>query len=279
MQDQDPKVVLAELLEQTSDPRLLQKTLAYLNGLRAGEDEVLKLKEEVKSLREERDKIYTILSFWLGSPLNTLHMLSGMLTADIPTMDRDLIEETARHVDQQIRKLHDQMGNLIAWADHEVKNFAFHPETVALAALVSEISVGHQAHAQAKGIQWSNEVSDDLLVQADARMLRIILTNLLSNAVKFSKKGDTVQLIAEATDHGTVRVTVRDTGIGMGAAKAANVFNPARKATQKGTANENGFGLGMPVVRAYLLLHGAQPAITCEQGKGVTVTFELPEVR
>jgi K+-sensing histidine kinase KdpD len=61
----------------------------------------------------------------------------------------------------------------------------------------------------------------------------------------------------------------------MGKAKIQNLFNPSRKSTQKGTANESGLGLGMITAKAILDLHQSPIQIWSEQEKGTEISFDL----
>jgi signal transduction histidine kinase len=284
MPDQDLQQLQEEakaLIAQINDEASLALYIRSLRRLVSGEGNDLgklsALKEEHQQIRTELDKFYEIVSYHLGSPLNGLRSLSGMLVLDAAKLEGTQakpIVELSKHLDAQVVKLHDAMGNLITWADKCVKNYTFQPKPVDLASLLPKVFEQFEAQANRKRIAVELSLSGVLLVEADEKMLMRALGNLVSNAVKFTQPEGKVQIEAQEIKGG-VWVCVSDTGIGMGKAKLANVFNPERKSTQRGTANEMGLGLGLIVSKGLLDLHGASLLIESEQGKGTKASFSL----
>ncbi|MCS6832606.1 MAG: HAMP domain-containing histidine kinase, partial [Flammeovirgaceae bacterium] len=267
-----------QLIDTIEDGAVLSKYHASLESFCQGNSDVFaekeQLKQEIAKLKQEKEKFFSVVSFWLGSPLNSLKMLSTMLTNDAANMDKTMMLEFIKHLHTQILKLHQLMGNLITWADLEVNNFRFQPANVVLHKLVKDLLLNHQEHATKKGISLQQEIAEDICVVADEEALRKVIDNLLSNAIKFTTKGGKVEISAQKEGQ-KVKIRVKDTGIGMGKAKIAAIFNTERKSTQKGTANEEGFGIGMPLVKQLLKLHHTEVEIDSDRGAGCTVSFQL----
>lgn len=235
------------------------------------------LKAELEKLRAEKEKFFSIVAFWLGSPLNTMKMLAEMTQASFAPDDKSPGAEVARHLSLQAEKTHYLMANLIQWASLEVGNLTAQIKPVNMANVVKKLIGKHEAAAEKKGVALSHSVGLTEKVMADDKLLTVVLDNLLSNAVKFSRKTDSCQLRISKTEDGThALIEVADAGIGMGKAKLAKIFLPERQATQKGTANEEGFGLGLIVAKALLEQMGSTPEIVSQQGQGTTVSFRLP---
>ncbi len=256
-----------------------ENTLQLINSILTDESktkEIASLEEKISVLAEERDKIYSIISFELGSPINSLVMLSEMLKMDIERLDKAGIVGFLGHLDAQIVKISQMTKNLIEWASHEVKNYKINARTFNLHKLIEKQIAPHADHAGKKGITISNLVPEETLAFADERMIGIVIENLISNAIKFSPKDREVILSATRTEDNLLEFSITDHGIGMGMGKISKLFNPERKAMQKGTANESGFGLGMIVIKALLLLNNTDLNIESKQGKGTTFSFVLP---
>jgi two-component system, sensor histidine kinase and response regulator len=235
------------------------------------------LKEEHQQMRTELDKFYEIVSYHLGSPLNGLKSLSAMLTQDAAKLEgaqAKPIAELSKHLDAQVVKLHDSMGNLITWADKCVKNYTFQRKPLDIGLMLGKVFEQFESQALRKRINLELSVTGELLAEGDDKMLQRALGNLLSNAIKFTQPEGQVKIEAQEQSHGTW-ICISDTGIGMGGAKLANIFNPSRKSTQRGTANELGLGLGLIVSKGLLELHGASLHIESEQGKGTKASFIL----
>jgi len=125
---------------------------------------------------------------------------------------------------------------------------------------------------------------DDALpevVVTDAGRLRQVLVNLVGNALKFTARGTVVLDVARAraaTPHValTLHVTVRDTGIGIPAAKLEAIFEPFEQADSSTTRRYGGTGLGLPISARLVGLLGGRMWVESEVGRGTTFHFTLP---
>jgi signal transduction histidine kinase len=124
------------------------------------------------------------------------------------------------------------------------------------------------------GIRVSTAVPADLPeVEADERKVKQILYNLLSNAVKFTPDGGAVEVSA-ARDGDAIRVSVRDTGIGIAPDDQARVFEEFRQVGRE--RSREGTGLGLTLTRRFVELHGGRIWLESAPGSGSTFSFTLP---
>ncbi len=114
------------------------------------------------------------------------------------------------------------------------------------------------------------------VVRGDSVKLRQIFTNLISNAIKFTPRGGlvTVELIMRR-DRG-ISATVRDTGIGMTEDDLRIALTPFGQVDGSRSRWREGTGLGLPIAKALVELHGGQLQISSEKGVGTEVTVVLP---
>ncbi len=112
-------------------------------------------------------------------------------------------------------------------------------------------------------------------VQGDRDRLTQVLTNLLSNAVKYSPAGSLIELAAEAIDGG-VRLSVRDHGPGLPPDALELVFDRYRRLEREVTAGVAGTGLGLPIVRQIVQMHGGRVWAANAPAGGAVFTVELP---
>jgi PAS domain S-box-containing protein len=115
------------------------------------------------------------------------------------------------------------------------------------------------------------------LLKVDKMRLAQVLANLLANALKFTPPPGEVHLKAWQTDAGRVHFAVSDSGIGMSEETIALVLQPFQQADASLARRFEGAGLGLPIAHALIKLHGGTLAIASAEGKGTTVTVELPE--
>jgi signal transduction histidine kinase len=116
-------------------------------------------------------------------------------------------------------------------------------------------------------------------VQADRRMVKQMLLNLLSNAVTYTPDGGSVTVTASVTSDRQVAVTVRDTGIGIARADLERIMEPFQIVENPQSRSYQGIGLGLPLARSLIQLHGGDLTLHSEIGIGTTATLAFPATR
>ena len=149
---------------------------------------------------------------------------------------------------------------------------------VADAARQALAQVGDKAAA--RGVDIGEDLSGDLpLLYGDARALQRMLNNLLSNAVKFTPSGGQVMLSASPMPDGGIGLMVADTGAGMGEDEMARVMEPFGSADMAVPRGSNGAGIGLPVVKRLMEMHGGRLDLYSEPGAGTTAILMFPPRR
>ena len=120
---------------------------------------------------------------------------------------------------------------------------------------------------------------DSVRLVAVERMIRQILINLLGNAIKFTPAGGSVTLGGGHTEDGGYALTVKDSGIGMTEAEIAQALMPFGQVENKMTATHNGTGLGLPLAKAMVELHGGSLSVTSVPHHGTTILLTFPPGR
>ena len=111
---------------------------------------------------------------------------------------------------------------------------------------------------------------------ADPARMRRILRSLVDNALKFTPKGGRASLNAGCDINGDLCLEVRDTGIGMSPDKIVHALSPFGQADGASTRRYGGAGVGLPLARRLVELHGASLHIDSEEGRGVTAVVRFP---
>jgi signal transduction histidine kinase len=117
-----------------------------------------------------------------------------------------------------------------------------------------------------------NMVPDEITVEADERRVRQVVFNLLSNAIKFTPPDGRIDISARLTD-GAVEVAVADTGPGVAPEDVELIFEEFE---QGQTTRLDGTGLGLPLSRKFVELHGGRLWVDTDVGAGSTFRFTLP---
>jgi two-component system, cell cycle sensor histidine kinase PleC len=116
------------------------------------------------------------------------------------------------------------------------------------------------------------------ILRADLRLLRQVLINLVSNAIKFTLTGGSVTLSIQCNDEGC-RIKVEDTGIGIAHEDLDKILEPFVQVESAHSRKHGGTGLGLPLVKRIVELHGGTLELESEIGIGTRMTVSLPPER
>ncbi len=121
-------------------------------------------------------------------------------------------------------------------------------------------------------VQLKNEIPDELVVYADASLLRRIFQNLIGNAIKYTPRGEVIIGGRELGDESGVECWVSDNGTGIPDELIGKVFDKF----QTDPEQEDGSGLGLAIVKKFVEAHGGKVTVEREEGLGTTFRFTLP---
>lgn len=142
---------------------------------------------------------------------------------------------------------------------------------------IAEKALRRARHLTGKSQDVAIAIADDMpSLYVDEARLSQVLANLLSNALKFTPEGGAIILEAATMADGAVHFSVSDSGIGMNDETIAWVLQPFHQGDASLARRFEGAGLGLPIAHALTELHGGHLAIRSTEGKGTTVTVELP---
>ncbi len=137
-----------------------------------------------------------------------------------------------------------------------------------------------QGRATEAGLELKVETPDTLpAMLADERRLKQVLINLLSNAIKFTPQGGTVTIKAMIDDNGRYVIVIADTGIGIEPDNMETVLSTFGQADGSLSRRHEGAGLGLPLSKSLVELHGGELTIESRPGQGTTVNIFLPKER
>lgn len=116
-------------------------------------------------------------------------------------------------------------------------------------------------------------------LRADRRMVKQMLLNLLTNAVTYTPEGGSATLAARMTQDREIVIAVRDTGIGIAKPELSRVMDPFHIVEDPRARSYQGVGLGLPLTRSLVQLHGGALTLESEVGSGTTATLTFPAAR
>jgi signal transduction histidine kinase len=147
-----------------------------------------------------------------------------------------------------------------------------------VAAAIRSVCLRQREKAAQGGVQIVPDVPGDLpRLLGDRRRVRQVLQNLVANAVRFTSRGGRVAVAARLDGAGRIVLAIADTGSGIEAAEIPSVFDPFAGLGR--LRDVGGTGLGLPLCKGLMELHGGTIALASQPGKGTTVTATFPPER
>ncbi len=222
-----------------------------------------------------KDEFLATLSHELRTPLNAILGWVQMLQGD------HLSSEKARHAIAVIgrnAKLQAQLIEDILDVSRIITGkLEIDRRPLRITQLVDDVLSGLQPEADAKRIQLSREIPEDLpVIDGDAKRLQQVFFNIVSNAIKFTPEHGRVSVVG-CGDASLVAIQVRDSGVGIDADFLPFVFDRFRQADSRLARMHGGLGLGLAIARHLLELHGGQiRASSAGLGQGTTFEIRLP---
>jgi two-component system sensor histidine kinase ChiS len=218
------------------------------------------------------------MSHELRTPLNAIIGFSEvMATQSLGPMGNSRYVEYAEDIRYSGRHLLEVVNAILDMEKAESGQLEIHPEATSLAAHCREVVRLLRQRAEMAGLSLEVEIERGMPnLMADPRALRDMLINLLSNAIKFTERGGRVVLLAESRPDGGQRVTVIDSGIGIPPEDLNRVLSPFGQVDSEQSRRHKGTGLGLPLTKALIDLHGGSLEIRSAPGKGTAVTLAFP---
>jgi signal transduction histidine kinase len=239
-------------------------------------DELGRLYEELETVSQHKSVFLANMSHELRTPLNAIIGFSEVLHEQ---MFGELNEQQMGYVADVLESgqhLLSLINDILDLSKVEAGRMELELSEVSLPLALQSGLTMQGERAGKTGITLGLSVHpEDLVVRADERKLRQIVFNLLSNAVKFTPPGGRVDVSARLTD-GVVEVAVTDTGSGIAPEDQELIFEEFQQARRDPGTRQEGTGLGLPLSRRFVELHGGRLWVESEQGVGSTFRFTLP---
>ncbi|MFV5215899.1 ATP-binding protein [Azonexus caeni] len=230
--------------------------------------------EQARASRAKTEFL-SAMSHELRTPLNSIIGFSQLL---LNNRKQPLAERQAAQAEQILKSgkhLLTLINDILDLARIESGRLSLSLEAVAVAEVVGESVASIGALAAARGIAISQPAADGLSIFADFTRTKQVLINLLSNAVKYNHDGGSIAISWQVGGEGRLRIAVRDTGIGIPAARLGELFQPFNRLDAEHSAIE-GTGVGLALTKQLVEHMAGEIGVDSAPGAGSCFWFELP---
>jgi len=243
--------------------------------------ELERTRDEAARANHAKSQFLANMSHELRTPLNAIIGFSEvMATERLGPIGSPRYREYVCDIARSGHHLLDLINEILDLAKVESGNMTLNEEAVEPGALVEECCHLLAGQARNAGLALRLDVAPGLpAAWADPLRLRQVLINLLSNAVKFTPSGGDVVCGARRAPDGGLVLSVADTGIGMTEAELARAMQPFQQIESHLTRRHGGTGLGLPLARLLVELHGGRMTVDTRPGPGSAIGIALPPAR
>lgn len=234
-------------------------------------EELLHAKEIAESANQAKSEFLSRMSHELRTPLHAILGFSQLLQR------RGVSEQQAESlvfINDAGKHLLELINEVLDLSRIECRSMRIAPEAVGLLEILSECRglVLNGAAQRGVTIEWDEEQLRDRHVMADRNRLKQALLNILSNGIKYNRENGRIQIECNCARNGSIRLAIRDTGIGIDPEKMKKLFLPFERLGAEQTTIE-GTGIGLALSKKLINLMGG--ALEAESKKGVGSVFSL----
>ncbi|MDD3807955.1 MAG: HAMP domain-containing sensor histidine kinase, partial [Candidatus Marinimicrobia bacterium] len=247
------------------------------NGQCLGAVSVLRDITEMKQLDQSKSHFVNMVAHELKAPLAAIHsylkmILDNALGDDIVTYNTYLKRSLERT--EALIELINDLFNIFRMDSKGVKR---NLEKVEVATLLESLVEFFKPKMEEREITVNLALKHGLYINADSEEIRRVFTNLISNAIKYNKYEGHIDITCVA-DGRWVKVSVKDTGIGMTSEEKDRLFQEFFRAKNIYTRNITGTGLGLAIMKKIVDEYAGRITVETEFEKGSTFTVYLPRV-
>ena len=233
---------------------------------------------EAEIAQKIKSEFISNMSHELRTPLNTVIGFSKLIAEhDQRRLGDAEIVEYACLIQDASNNLLAIINDILDISKIQAGHFRIDTSDINLDEILDIVIMSARSMAAQAGVTVSTRIDDaSSLVRGDANKLRQVFANLLGNAIKFTAAGGNVVVETDVGTDGEVVVCIRDNGVGMDEEEIKVALSPFGQVDGTRTRWREGTGLGLPIAKALIELHGGRLSIRSAKATGTEVSVRLP---
>jgi PAS domain S-box-containing protein len=260
---------------KTVENRLRSLREQYTAELTLKNEQLEARNREVERANRLKTEFLASMSHELRTPLHTIIGFSELLGEQLEGPLTEKQQRFVGHILQDARHLLELINEVLDISKIESGRLELKRETFDFGQCVEEVMAGIRHHAASRNITLENQNNFHESLYADRLRLKEILYNLLNNAVKFTPEGGRVWIEA-GREGDTLHISVCDTGIGIPEKEQPSIFEKFYQVGDISGGVREGTGLGLPITKHLVELHGGAISVASQPGKGSSFRLVLP---
>jgi signal transduction histidine kinase len=234
-------------------------------------------RQDAESANRTKSRFLATMSHELRTPLNAVIGFADVLRSELlGPIGTAKYRDYASHIHDSATHLLNVLSDILDMSKVEAGKIELHEAEFDVAALTREVAALFEQQAGFAKIALRCDAASLPALRADPRYLRQMLINLLSNALKFTAAGGHIEVSAALDGASDLVIAVADTGNGMTADQLEIALAPFGQIDSPLMRKYQGTGLGLPIVKSLVELHGGRLAIASVPGKGTRVSLIFP---
>lgn len=245
------------------------------NKILIGKNQEIQSKnKKLNESNNQKNKLFSIISHDLRSPLNSLSQLFDLYGKN--QLSEQDIKAWLPEINKNIESTKMLIDNLLNWASESLNESHVEKQQLNLYEEVQSKQSFFDSTLKDKNVIFINNVNKDFEIYIDKNALKVVLRNLISNALKYTETSDRITISA-IKEGGFDRVCVQDTGIGMSQDVSKSLFKNNNLVSAIGTKSEKGKGIGTLLCKNFIEENDGEIWVEfSEEGKGTQICFKVP---
>jgi signal transduction histidine kinase len=246
-----------------------------IEQLRRANEDLNSAKIKLTELNANKDKFFSIIAHDLRNPFLGFFKLADFIHSEYENLSKEEIQEMVNDIYASAEKLNKLLENLLAWSRIQLGKVKPRYDKYLFKQIIDMNVNLFSDLAKSKNITINVDIAEDLEIITDLQMFNTVIRNIISNAVKFTHIFGEVNISAE-TDDNTIRLSIKDNGIGMSEDEINKLFSIDTQILKTGTEGEAGTGLGMILTKELLDKLGYDIVVKSELDVGTTFSIIIP---